>query len=406
MAFYSYRARDTGGAEVTGLVEAPSDAIATETLLDKGLVVLSLEEQTRGSKLEIKIPFIGDRVKVKDVVIFSRQLAVMASANLPIVQAFRILVKQTVSNALKIVLSEVADDVDGGSRLSQALSKHPRVFSNFYISMVKSGETAGKLEEVLNYLADQMEKDYDLMSKVKGAMTYPAFIMGGLLMVGTIMMVFVVPKLTDILKQAGVALPITTKLLIAVSGFMASSWWLGLIILIASFIGGRVYISKSATGRYVWDLLKLKVPLFGPLIFQKIYVVRFTRSLSTLIIGGVSLTQSLQIVAEVVGNTIYRNLILETIKEIEDGNSIATVFLKSRHMPVMVSQLLVVGEQTGRIDDILSKMANFYSREVDNSVSNLVTLIEPMVLLLMGGAVGVMVSAIILPLYNLASAGG
>ncbi len=405
MSFFSYRARDQSGVESRGLVEAPSEAVATETLLEKGLVVLGLEEQKQKSKLEIKIPFIGDRVKIKDVVIFSRQFAVMASANLPIVQAFRILIKQTANNALRIVLSEIADEVEGGARLSLALSKHPEVFSDFYISMVKSGETAGKLEEVLNYLADQMEKDFDLMSKVKGAMTYPIFIMGGLVLVGTVMMVFVVPKLTEVLQQSGAQLPFTTKALIAVSNVMKKSWWIVGIVGMVGFFSGRSYIRREPRARYAWDLFKLKAPLFGPLIFQKIYVVRFTRSLATLLLGGVTLVQSLHIVSDVVGNAVYKRLLDETIKEVEDGNSIATAFLQSKHMPVMVSQLLVVGEQTGRLDDILNKMSNFYAREVDNSVGNLVTLIEPIVLLLMGGAVGVMVSAILLPLYNLASSG-
>lgn len=405
MAFFSYRARDQSGEESRGLVEAPTQAIATETLLERGLVVLGLEEQAQKSKLDIKIPFLGDRVKVKDIVIFSRQFAVMASANLPVVQAFRILIKQTASNALRIVLSDVADEVEGGARLSLALSKHPEAFSDFYISMVRSGETAGKLEEVLNFLADQMEKDFDLMSKIKGAMTYPAFIMGGLVLVGTIMMVFVVPKLTEILSQSGAQLPWTTRSLITVSTIMKKSWWIVGIVGLFSFFGGKYYIGKYPRARYIWDLVKLRLPLFGPLIFQKIYVVRFTRSLSTLLLGGVTLTQSLHIVSDVVGNAVYKKLIEDTIKEVEDGNSIATVFLQSKHMPVMVSQLLIVGEQTGRLDDILTKLSNFYTREVDNSVGNLVTLIEPLVLLLMGGAVGIMVSAILLPLYNLASNG-
>ncbi|MBI1961431.1 MAG: type II secretion system F family protein [Parcubacteria group bacterium] len=401
MPFFDYLAVNEECEEVVGVVDAVNDEVALGTLTDQGLLVLSLKtrEGKRGFAKEITL---FARVKVKDLVVFSRQLAVMVSATLPVVAALRILVNQIESVPLKIVVSEVADAVDGGARLSEALARHPKVFSNFYTSMIRSGETAGKLDEVLNYLADQQEKDYDLVSKTRGAMIYPAFILFGLVAVGFVMMVFVIPKLTEVLAESGAALPFTTQLLISISGFFKSFWWLLLLSAAGLFLGLRYY-RKTAAGKKHTDFLILKLPVFGPLIFQKMYLVRFTRSLSTLITGGVSLTEALAITADIVGNEVYREVIRQTIREVEDGNPIATVFKESTVVPNMVTQMLAVGEQTGRLDTVLNKLSDFYSREVDNAVGNLVTLIEPFILMLMGIGVGIMVAAILLPMYNLAT---
>ncbi|MEK7188916.1 MAG: type II secretion system F family protein [Patescibacteria group bacterium] len=401
MPFYDYLGVNEECEEVSGVIDAANDDVALSTLVEGGLLVLSLRtrDEKKGFAREITL---FSRVKVKDLVVFSRQLAVMVSATLPVVQALRILVNQIESVPLKIVVSDVADAVDGGARLSDALNKHPKVFSNFYVSMVRSGETAGKLDEVLGYLADQQEKDYDLASKTRGAMIYPAFIMFGLVVVGFVMMIFVVPKLTEILAETGATLPLSTRMLIGLSSFFQSFWWVFLAALGGAVAGIRYY-RKTEAGKKHLDFMILKTPIFGPLIFQKMYLVRFTRSLATLITGGVSLTEALQITGDIVGNEVYRDVIRQTIKEVEDGNSIATVFKESKVVPNMVTQMLSVGEETGRLDTVLNKLSDFYAREVDNAVGNLVTLIEPLVLMLMGVGVGVMVAAILLPMYNLAA---
>ncbi|MBI4122708.1 MAG: type II secretion system F family protein [Parcubacteria group bacterium] len=401
MTLFDYKATNQAGEAMAGAVDAEDANAALATLKDRGLAVLSIVEREEKKGFALEIKFLN-RVKVKDLVVFSRQLAVMVSATLPVVQALRILTKQLDSLRLKIVVSEIADAVDGGARLSEAFAKYPDIFSNFYISMVRSGETAGKLDEVLNYLADQQEKDYDLMSKTRGAMIYPAFILSGLIVVGIVMMVFVIPKLTAILEETGTELPITTRILIWFSHAASSYWWV-FILVIGLVVGGAIYYRKTAAGRKQTDYLLLRAPVFGPLIFQKIYLVRFTRSLSTLLAGGVSITEALEITAEVVGNEVYREAIAATVKEVQDGNSIATIFLESPVVPHMLSQMLAVGEKTGRIDAVLVKLSDFYTREVDNAVANLVTLIEPLILMVMGVAVGVMVAAILLPMYNLAT---
>ncbi|MFA6216012.1 MAG: type II secretion system F family protein [Patescibacteria group bacterium] len=399
MPLFRYKAKDENNETIEGMVQAASSDVAAEMLTDKGLTIFSLlEERTNFFERSLKLL---NRVKIKDLVVFSRQLSVIVSATIPLVQGLRILVNQTESPVLKTVISEVADDVEGGAKLSAALARHHEIFSDFFINLIRSGETSGKLDEVLIYLADQQEKDYDLNSKIKGAMIYPIFIVGGLLAVGTLMMIFVIPQLTSILMETGAQLPTSTKILIGTSNFLTAYWWLILIIL-AVVIAAVKTLVNTKKGKYYSDLFKLRLPIIGGL-FQKIILVRFSRSLYTLTTGGVSLTKSLEIVADVVGNSVYKELIKETAAEVEDGNSIATAFLRSKDVPPMVSQMLNLGEKTGRIDDILDKISNFYSREVDNMVTNLVAILEPLVMLLMGVAVAVLVSAIILPMYSLAS---
>jgi len=399
MPYYRYKAKDKYNENSEGMIQAASQEVAADMLADQGLTIVSLIEEKR-SFLDKSLKILN-RVKVKDLVVFSRQLSVIVSATIPLVQGLRILVNQTESPVLKTIISEVADDVEGGAKLSAALNRHPEVFDDFFINIIKSGETSGKLDEVLNYLADQKEKDYDLLAKIRGAMIYPVFIVIGLVIVGALMMIFVIPELTSVLTETGAELPVTTKLLIATSNFISSFWWLIASIVLGLFIILKAII-KTKQGRHYWDTLKLKAPIFG-LLFKKIIIVRFSRSLFTLTTGGVSLTKSLEIVSDVVGNDVYKQIIIQTAAEVEDGNPIATVMLQSKEVPMMVSQMLNLGEKTGRLDEILDKIGNFYSREVSNMVNNLVTLLEPLVMMLMGIAVGVLVAAIILPMYNLAS---
>ena len=398
MKVFKYKALNSDKKVVSGLVEADSDSAAASLLTDKGLSIISLEEQAEKKGFNVTLL---DKISIKDIVIFTRQFSVMISANVALVQAFKILINQIDNPRLKIIVSELADEVDGGARLSDALAKRPKVFSNFYVSVVRSGETSGKLDEVLEYLADEMERDYDMNSKIKGAMLYPAFIICGLSVVGVLMIVFVVPKLTGIIEESGGELPLATRILIGTSDFMRAYWWLILIALGGFLAGFRSFI-KIPKGRELFDLFKLKLPIFGKLL-QRIYLVRFTRSMNTLIKGGVGITQGLEISADIIGNQIYRQLILKTIKEVEDGNSISNIFAESPVIPHMVAQMMAVGEKTGKLDMVLEKITDFYSREINNIVANLMTLMEPIIMVIIGVAVGVMVAAVLLPMYNMAN---
>ncbi|NCP17132.1 hypothetical protein CO134_03130 [Candidatus Kuenenbacteria bacterium CG_4_9_14_3_um_filter_39_14] len=397
---FNYRTRGKDGQVVEGVIEAQDRGEASRTLSEQGLIVLSLEREGKRNLLNISIPFLN-RIKIKDLVMFSRQLAVMSSATLPIVQSLRILAEQTENSRFKQIISEIGDDIDGGEKLSNSMERHGKAFSPFFVAMIRSGETSGSLDKVLNYLADEQEKDYSMMSKIKGAMIYPAFILSALFGVGIIMMLFVVPKITAILQETGGELPLATKLLIGTSGFLVNFWWAIIIAVIIAFISLKFAFKKPIVKRYR-DFIKLKLPVFGGL-FQKIYLVRFTRSMSTLVEGGVPITTSLEIVSDVVGNAYYKDLILRTARNVEDGNSVAAFFLESKQVPPMIAHMLAVGEKTGRVGEVLSRMTDFYSREVEASVANLISLIEPMIMIMMGLGVGIMVAAVIMPMYNMSA---
>lgn len=398
MPIFKYKARDDKKNIKEGLIKVSSEILVAETLKEKGLAVISVKQ---AGTLQLKLLEILNKVKQKDLVVFSRQFAVMVSANVTIVQSLKILVDQVENITLKTIIAEIADEIDGGSKLSEAFAKRPKVFSDFYINVVKSGETSGKLDEVLDYLADEMEKDYDMMSKVKGAMIYPIFVLSGLGVVGAVMMIFVVPKLTKILTETNSELPMATKVLIGTSVFMKDYWWGIIIALVLLAFGLRHYIN-TPFGRKQFDYIILKIPIVGKLL-QRIYLVRLTRSMNTLIVGGVTITKSLKIVSEVVGNKTYKSLLEKTIKAVEDGDSISGVFITSKEIPKMVSQMINIGEKTGKLDLILVRITEFYSREIKNIIANLMTLMEPIIMVIMGIAVGLMVAAIIMPMYNMAS---
>ncbi|MEK7158397.1 MAG: type II secretion system F family protein [Patescibacteria group bacterium] len=397
---FDYKAKDASGTTVQGVVEAPSMKVAADLLKDRHLVILSLMERRKPIVFGSLTGLIN-RVPKRDLVIFSRQLSVMVSSTVPIVRALRTLVLQTQNVPFKVIISDIADEVEGGARLSASLGKYPTVFDPFYIYLVRAGETTGKLDETLNYLADQKEKDYDLTNRIRGAMIYPAFIVAGLTVVGTIMMIFVIPKLVDVLADSGAELPLSTRILIGSSSFLQAWWWL-LALGILAVIGGVVMYRQTPSGQRVFDWTRIHLPIFGQ-IFQKVALTRFARTLSNLLKSGIPLGRSLELVSDIVGNVIYRDLIHATIAEVEAGHSIVTVFSKSSDMPIMVSQMMSVGEQTGKLDQILQSLADFYARELDNSVRNLVTLIEPLIMVVLGIAVGILVAGILLPMYNLST---
>ena len=399
MPIFQYKAQDASGKIKRGEVVGLSDNEAIAKLGKKDLSVIGLVNIT-DSPLSKLARFLNP-IKTKDLVVFSRQFAVMISANVPVVESLLILIDQTNNTSLKNMISEIAFEVDGGVFLSDAFSRRPKIFSEFFINIIRSGETSGKLDEVLSYLADEMEKSYDMSAKIKGAMIYPVFIMSALFGVGIVLMVYVIPNLTAILTETGAELPISTRIVIGASDFLRGYAVFIIISLAAAIVGVRFYL-KTYRGRKNIDILKLRMPIFGKL-FKYIYLMRFSRSLSTLLKGGVTITRSLEIVAEVVGNIVYKELILETLESINDGNPFSTVFEASDYVPKMVPQMISVGEKTGKIDSVLDRITSFYVRESSNMLDNLSKLMEPLIMVLMGAGVGVMVAAVLLPMYNLAS---
>src|SRR3989338_6747876 len=394
MTAFSYRAKDKSGEIKSGTIDAASVVKAAEALHGAGLTVLDLAPEAKGGfNIDQYLSFLN-HVSKKEIVIFSRQLATLINAKVPIIQAFEILLSQITNRALK-------NAIEGGKSLSEAVAVFPHIFSDLYVNLVKSGELSGTLDQSLVYLANQQEKDYELTSKIRGAMTYPIFIVSAILIVGALMFVFVLPQMIGVLKEADVELPVTTKILIFVRDVVENYWGLIFELTIGLGVGSQFYI-RSSGGRIVWDHIKLKLPVFGKL-FRNIYMNRFARNLSTLVEGGIPIVQALKTVAEIVGNMVYKQIILEAASEVETGKSIATVFVARPEIPAIVTQMVRVGEQTGTLHEILGKLADFYDKEVANTLGTLTTLLEPIIMMLLGLAVAVMVAGILLPIYNLAS---
>ncbi|NLZ74667.1 type II secretion system F family protein [Candidatus Falkowbacteria bacterium] len=400
MPIFKYTAEDLNGRKKRGVIVGVNESEVANKLRRKELNPLLLVDIT--NTFEGKLNLFLSPIKTKDLVVFSRQFSVMISANVPVVESLLILVDQTDNIAFKNMLAEIAFEVDSGSFLSDSFAKRPKVFSDFFVNIVRSGESSGKLDEVLNYLADETEKNYDISSKIKGAMIYPIFIVIALIGVAIILMIYIIPSLTSTFTESGLDLPWATRAVMAVSNFLQKY-----IVVLAFAIVGFVLLlrlyAKTYGGRRNLDILKLKLPIFGKL-FSYIYLMRFTRSLSTLLKGGVPITRSLSIVAEVVGNTIYRELILETLESINDGNPLSSVMENSSYVPNMVPQMIAVGEKTGKIDSVLDRITDFYERESSNMLDNLSKLMEPIIMVIMGIGVGIMVAAVLLPMYNMANA--
>ena len=384
----------------SGMVEALNYQAAIQTLQDAGLIILKLEPISRVPLFAKQLTFF-QRVKNRELVNFTRQLATLFSSKVPLLISLQVLAKQSEGRYLKDVVLEIAGDVEGGALFSKALAKHPKVFSDLFVNMVKSGEASGSLEKTLLYLADYLEKQYYLMSKIRGAMIYPAFILFGFLVVAVLMLVMVIPNLINIVKESGQELPAATKAIIFLSDFLRAWGWLVFFVLIGGLAWFFYAIKKSPAARFFWDRSKLRIPILGK-ILRKIYVARLADNLGVLIRGGVSVLQALQISAEVVGNVIFRNIILDAKERVRAGESISGALEKHKEIPSLVTQMIATGEQVGALDDILEKLSKFYSPEIEATVDTLLKLIEPILIVVLGIGVAFMIAAVLMPIYNIA----
>jgi type IV pilus assembly protein PilC len=399
---FIYQAKNKDGTLKKGFVMAASQEKAESLLSENGLLIISLNVQEDSILTKLN-PF-GKRVNYKDLVLFSRQLSTLISAQVPLLQSLRILESQISSKRLSSITRDLVASIEGGESFSLALSKHLDVFGNVYISLIRSGEASGSVSQALAYLADSLEKDFTLRANVKKAFTYPTFVLFALVSVGVLMFKFVLPKLTEVLKEQGGELPFISQVLIGATDFFEQFWWAVFLALGLLVLGFRYYIS-TPSGRHMFDLFKIKAPLFGD-IFRKIYMARFARNLSTLVAGGIPIIQAIQIVGEIINNTVYRDILAEVSVKVSNGNSISDSLADYKEFPIIVTQMVKVGEQSAKLDEILMKMASYYEKEVDDKVAVLSTLLEPIIMIILGLAVGALVAGILLPIYNLASTVG
>lgn len=400
MKFF-YKARTKKGELQVGNVEARSREAALDILLGHELFVLSLEEATEGRWYTRILDFFK-RVKTANLMIFTRQFATLLASQVPLRDSLVNLYHQTNHPILKETIAEVSSDLDAGFSLSQALERHPNIFSEFYVNMIKSAEITGRLAEVLNFLADYLERQVTLFAKIKNAMIYPVLVIILFVVVAFIMVSVVLPQLTPIFAEANIKLPILTQALLSVGGFMATWWWAVLVVFIL-FLLVLIDYFQTREGKIVFDELSLRLPIVGPL-FQKVYIVRFAESSRMLIKGGLTIPQAIEIAARTIGNVVYRERLHEAADQIRKGQLLSKALESMPEFPALVSQLIAVGEQTGRLEQLLEKISDFYSREVDDIVNNLVSLIQPSLMIVIGIFVALLFASILLPLYNLSQA--
>jgi len=392
---FQWSGKTTKGALQNGEITANSKEEVIAYLRRQNIIPATI---TRKPKSLFTLP--GGRVKDKDIVVFTRQFATMIDAGLPLVQALEILSKQTVSKPLAKAVSDVKTDVEGGTTYADALKKHPKIFSELYVNMVAAGEAGGILDTILNRLAQYIEKAMRLKKKVKGAMIYPSVIISVAIMVIAVIMVFVIPTFARMFTQFGGILPLPTRIVIGASKFLAG---IGGLIVFAGITGIAIFIAqfrRTERGRTIIDAMLLKLPIIG-ILMRKVAIAKFTRTLGTLVGSGVPILESLEITAKTSGNKVVERAIYEVRKAISEGKTLAEPLAKSKVFPPMVTQMIAVGEATGALDTMLSKIADFYDEEVDIAVANLTSMIEPILMVFLGVTIGFIVVSMYLPIFKL-----
>lgn len=398
MAFFKYVAKNKFGENIKGKAEARDIKQAAALLTSRGLLVIKLDPITQDSFAFLKSMTGG--IKFDDIVSLTRQLSTMITAGLPLASALNILVRDGKVEVTRL-MATILQDVEGGHSFADALSKHKKVFSRLYIQLVKAGETGGVLDTVLERLADNMEKEKEFKAKTKGALIYPVIVMIAMVVVAVIMMIFVIPKLTEMYRDFGSELPFLTRALIGISDAMVKYWYI-----LAAIVGGTIFAIKSYAktkeGRYKIDELLLKLPIFGELK-KKVILTDFARTLALLLGAGISLLEAIAIVTESVENIVYRSALEEVGKQVEKGSSLSESLSHYDMFPVILHQMMSVGEETGKLDEVLKKLSVYFEQESEHAIKNMTTAIEPMIMIVLGLGVGAMVIAIIMPIYNLTS---
>ena len=394
---FSYRVRDREGKLISGTLQADSERLVVSKLQEMGYVPVQVAEK-KESLGKREFAFRPGHVPLKELSVFSRQFATMVNSGLPILKALAILSEQTESKALAKVVTEVRLDVERGSSLSQSMAKHPKVFTNLFVSMIKAGETGGVLDSVLLRLADNMEREVELRQRVKSAMTYPVVVLAMVSLILAAMLLFIVPQFKNIYASLNGTLPLPTRILLFFSDLVRKFWWMWIFAMIGLVILFRRY-KKTPAGRAQVDSFKLKVPVFGDL-FHKTALSRFASTLSILLRSGVPILQALDIVTETVNNRVIARAVADVQGSVKEGESIARPLGKHAVFPPMVVQMLAVGEETGAVDTMLEKVAQFYDNEVTATVDSLTSLIEPLMIAVIGGCVGMAVIALYLPMFN------
>jgi len=395
MKSYLYKAKNSKGEIITGTVKAANEIEAENVLVKHNLIALDLASEKGG------VGFIGfgKRVNAKDRAIFARQISTMISAGLPLPKAIKITSTQARNEFLKTIYIEIFKDLEEGLSFSDALAKHPEAFDKVFVSLTRAGESTGKLDVVLKQQADQLENDNNFTGKVKGALYYPGFIFVAMIGIATYMLIAVIPQLKSIFDSAGATLPLATRMLLALSDFVKTKWWAVLVIIIIIGVVGKFW-SSSNSGSKTKDSLQLKIPGVKK-IFEGIYMYRFTKTMAMLIGAGVPLLDALKIGGSVINNSVYEDSIVNVASQVEKGVPLSVQLSKDPTFPPFIGQMAAVGEETGQLDGVLSKVADYYEEATDQLIKTVSTLIEPIILVVMGLGVAFIVFAVLVPIYNI-----
>lgn len=398
MARFVYRAWDKAGRLETGVVEADTSRVAAASLQARGFLVTSLvaQEQAVSAVRQVQRFF---RVNRRDLVLFTRQLATMISAGLPIVSGLAVLEEQATNRRFREIINAVRTGIERGGTLSGEIAKHPEAFFDFYVNSVRSGEVSGVLDTSLNYLADYLEREYDLVQRVRTAATYPLVVLAFTLLVAGAAVLFIVPIFVQVFSSFRVALPLITRVMLRVSQLVRTFWWAGLAIVALGALGASA-ARRTGTGQRAVDTLMLRLPILGPLMLRLAFA-RFGRAMAVVIRSGIPILEGLAVVATALGNRIIGSQFEAAREEMRAGRSMAEALRRQRMIPPMVVQMVRVGEETGAMEDVLNKIAEFYEREVDNSVKRFASVVEPILIVCVGGVVALVALAVLLPIWTL-----
>ena len=398
---FNFKVKAPGGEYREGTVEASSKEVAVAILQKSDLLPIDVrsEEENEDDFFRFILRKY-DKVTAKELVIFFRQLAILIEARVPIVVALNAISEQSSGKYLQKIIKEVARDIENGLPFSFALEKHRDVFTPLMINIIKAGEASGNLKKSVDYVANNIEKNYKLTSRVRGAMIYPAIILLVFFIVGFLTITLILPKLTVMIKDLGADVPWYTNVIIAIGDFMQVYWWVVLIVVAGMFVG-TIYYLNSEDGKKEFDVIKMKLPVFGS-IFEGVYVSRFAENLGVLLTGGIPIVKALEIVSLVVGNSVYEKIIMRASQEVKIGGDVSTIFSKSELIPPVVAHMIRIGEESGQLDVVLGHIARFYDQETETATKNLSSLIEPFLMVLIGIAVAFLAFAILMPIYNIA----
>ncbi|MEK7582124.1 MAG: type II secretion system F family protein [Patescibacteria group bacterium] len=398
---FKYIVIETGGAQKEGVIDAPNKDLAISALQRLNLVIVSVKEEDHRPFLEKNFSFFSGGVALKDIVIISRQISTLFGAHVSAVKTFRLLGGESKNLVLRKSITQIADDIQTGVPISTAMGKHPDIFSPFYVNMVHAGEESGKLNETFTYLADYLDRSYDLAIKTRNALIYPAFVILTFIAVMAMMLTLVIPKLSAILLESGQGIPFYTEFVIGISNFLLDY---GIFILV-SLVLGVLYLFRLHSkegGKFYFDSLEISLPLVGGL-YQKLYLSRIADNMDTMLSSGISMLRAIEITSSVVGNKVYEKILLDTQESIKGGSSLSDAFSKyPNEIPSIMIQMIKVGEEAGDLGYILKMIAKFYRREVETAVDTIVELIEPAMIIALGIGVGLLITAVLIPIYNIA----